>query len=208
MNSIFRWAAFRCLAENDGAGGGGGKTDDKPEDKPGGKVPEADKDGEKPQAGNRDWEKEAKDHAKEAQGLRGRLKVLEEAEEARKKSEMTDLEKANAEKEELAKKASDAERKAQDAEIRAAAATLGFNDPADALSLINRAELKDDLSNVKELLEALKKDKEYLTKPAAGGQGGGRNNPAGGGKAATEEEKVDRARSNFPFLKNRLQKKD
>lgn len=55
-------------------------------------------------------------------------------------------------------------------EVKALAAALGFNDPADALAVINQASLpvKDDepdTDEIKKLVEKLATDKPYLLKP-------------------------------------------
>lgn len=68
------------------------------------------------------WQAEKRKADREAQGLRTRLKALEDADTERKKAEMTDLEKAQA-----ATKALEAEREAARAEARQARAEVAIS---------------------------------------------------------------------------------
>lgn len=208
MNTWLRLAALRLIFDNDsGAGSGGGKPDDS---KPGEKPKEGES-GEKPKEGEgRDWQKEAKDNATESQKLRKRIADFEKAEEDRKNAELSDKEKAEKERDKANGDVAAANKRAEDAEIRAVASHLGFRDPKDALAVIDRSKLDEDLGNVEELLKEVAKTKSYLLKDSdeQGGQGGqgGANNPANGGKGAVTREKAERAAINFPFLGNRVKK--
>ncbi|MTV47754.1 hypothetical protein GJ688_01995 [Heliobacillus mobilis] len=107
----------------------------------------------------------------------------------------SDLEKANerATRLENEKKAAleTANRRLIDAEIKLAAHSAGFIDPADAVALVERTGIKlDDAGNitgVKEAVEALVKSKPHLAGKAGGVTIGGGSNP-GAGQGPTPEE--------------------
>jgi hypothetical protein len=75
-------------------------------------------------------------------------------------------------------------------EVKAQAATAGFNDPADALQILGATlPVKDDepdADEIKKLVEQLAKDKPYLLKDASRPKPAVRPKPAGGGKPDNE----------------------
>jgi hypothetical protein len=98
-------------------------------------------------------------------------------EEERKKAQMTEAEKAKAEAEEKIKewesKVKAANERILKAEVKAAAAEMGIVDPEVAFLMI-KDNVDEDLSNIKQLLEDLIKQKPYLKKSPAN-IGGGTN---------------------------------
>lgn len=149
-------------------------------------------------------EKEIKDRKeanKEAQQLRKRANDLEEADKKRKESEMTDLQKAQAESADLKMKNAQIALEAQNTRIMLTASNLGFNDPKDAVALLNKTDLKDDESNLENLLKDVLKTKPYLKKadgsplPRTPG-----HNPGDGSGGTGDKEKKKQLTSIFPTL--------
>lgn len=170
--------------------------------------------GQDPNAGIKDLESAKAalaDVRKEAASYRTeKAKLAKELEEARaqlKKIEDAQLSETDRLKKELeeAKAQAEAGRKAmQDSRIVVAAAKLGFADPNDALAFIDRSGIGDDGAGIDDALKAVLKSKPYLKAGAQGQQGGqGAGNPQGGADAANQANKVERAKSNFPFLQTR-----
>lgn len=167
-----------------------------------GQAPETpDTDGQEPQgtteASQLDAEalaKELKAVRKEAAAYRTKLRQAEEAEELRKRSEMTELEKlkADLEAERQARAKAEEQRRGQllRTQVITAAARIGFNDPDDALRMIDASTLEvDDQGAVDGLdaaLTALAKAKPYLIKSTTGTISP--TNPAGGPQRTTQEQ--------------------
>lgn len=132
--------------------------------------------------------KEVKSLRKEAATWRTKLRAAEEAEEQRKRSEMTELEKlkADLEAERQARAAAETQRQQQllRTQVISAAAKAGFNDPEDAVRLLDQTALEIDdkgqIGGLERELKALLAAKPYLatktgtispTNPAGGAQG-------------------------------------
>lgn len=172
----------------EGAGAGGNNQDGEPKT-----IEEAKALAEK-------FKKDKSDANAEAARLRAENKALKDAEEARNREKMSDIEKAQAD----AKKAADdlaAEKLVNlNLKIENAAARLGFADPADAVGLIDRTKLDKDNSNVDTLLKAVLEAKPYLKgQPQKGGTPPG-NPPQGGGSGDNKEQMVQA----YPSLKGRV----
>lgn len=116
--------------------------------------------------------------------IKAALKKAKDAEAA----QMTELEKAQAEKADALKKAEEAEQarttteakaleRLMKAEVKIAAAQMGFNDPADAWLYIDRTAIKvtddDTFEGIDKALEAVVKSKPYLVKADNKGSNGG-----------------------------------
>lgn len=137
---------------------------------------------------------EVKSLRREAASWRTKLRQAEEAEEQRKRSEMTELEKlkADLEAERQARAKAEEQRRGQllRTQVITAAARIGFNDPDDALRMIDAASLEvDDQGAVDGLdaaLQALAKAKPYLIKSTTGTISP--TNPAGGPQRTTQEQ--------------------
>jgi alanyl-tRNA synthetase len=139
---------------------------------------------------------------KEAAERRVKLTEFEKAEKARKEAEMTDLEKAQARVKELEEENARNAGQTLDSSIEAAAATLGFQDPKDAVRLVDREKISDDRKNLDTLLKAVLKDKPYLAKTGKGalpGIGGG-GDPGGALEDAADKEKLGRMEKLFPAI--------
>lgn len=158
----------------------------------------------------RDWKKEAQDNASEAQKLRGRIRELSKADEDRKREEMTETEKLKADLEKATQEVALSRTKAVKAQVIATAATKGFADPNDAIGFLSLDEITDE-TDVSKLIDTLVKAKPYLLK--VGDNGGkrlpntGGRSPDGGGTAAEETEKAAKVATNFPGLRNILNRK-
>jgi hypothetical protein len=139
---------------------------------------------------------------KEAAANRVKLKEFEEAEKKRKEADMTDLEKAQARVKELEEENARNAGQSLDSYIEAAAATLGFQDPKDAVRMIDRDKLSDDRKNLETLLKAVLKEKPYLAKTgrAALPNLGGGGNPGGALEDAADKEKLGRMEKLFPAI--------
>jgi len=135
---------------------------------------------------------ELKRARREAAKYRTSLRKLEEAEEERKKAEMTEAERIKAELAEAQAKAAEAEERATETMLRmsvvSAAAKAGFNDPMDAWSMIDLAEVGDDgtVTGVEEAITELLKAKPYLAKQMGSITP---TNPQGGPVQETDEQK-------------------
>lgn len=138
-----------------------------------------------------------RDLNKEAKKAVVRLKELEDAEVKRQEAAMTEAEK-------LKKRAADAEKAAADAQLEVKtvrlkssitnmAAQLGFHDPEDAYSLIDKAAVTvaDDgkVEGAKEALGVLAKAKPYMLKGSGGGGPGPTNPPGGSGAKETDAQR-------------------
>lgn len=171
-----------------------------------GQAPETpDTDGQVPQgtteAAQLDAEtlaKELKAVRKEAAAYRTKLRQAEEDAEARKRAEMTELEKVRADLEAERKARQEADQKRQQQALRTqvvtAAARMNFADPEDALRMLDQSTLEvDDAGNIDGLddaLSALVKAKPYLIKTTTGTISP--TNPAGGKQPTSAEEKRQR----------------
>lgn len=137
---------------------------------------------------------EVKSLRREAASWRTKLRQAEEAEEQRRRAEMTELErlKADLEAERQARAQAEEQRRSQllRTQVIAAAARIGFNDPDDALRMIDAASLEvDDQGAVDGLdaaLQALAKAKPYLIKSTTGTISP--TNPAGGPQRTTQDQ--------------------
>jgi hypothetical protein len=138
--------------------------------------------------------KELKAARKEAAAYRTKLRQAEEDAETRKRAEMTELErlKADLEAERQARTKAEEQRQRQIArtQVIAAAARLGFNDPEDAIRMLDQSTLEvDDAGNIDGLddaLSALVKSKPYLIKSTTGTISP--TNPAGGPQRMSQEQ--------------------
>ncbi|MGN4945211.1 phage scaffolding protein [Bacillus cereus group sp. MYBK104-1] len=125
--------------------------------------------------------------------IKAKLIVLEQAEEERKKQEMTEVERLQAEKDEAAKKAIEASELAQKAqekanarilntEIKSVARSLNANDPNDVLALLDKSEINIDeegnIQGVESAVEALKVSKPWMFKQVIGVDASSGANPA------------------------------
>lgn len=167
-----------------------------------GQAPETpDTDGQVPQgtteAAQLDAEtlaKELKAVRKEAAAYRTKLRQAEEDAEARKRAEMTELEKVRADLEAERKARQEADQKRQQQALRTqvvtAAARMNFADPEDALRMLDQSTLEvDDAGNIDGLddaLSALVKAKPYLIKTTTGTISP--TNPAGGKQPTSAEQ--------------------
>lgn len=143
-----------------------------------------------------------------AEAAKRRVEAKEAADRAEKseaelakirKAEMSELEAATATVEELRAQREEAVTQAEALRtqliqervlnsVTTAAMEMGFNDPTDALSMIDQTELVDDDGNVqsrtvKARLKALSDSKPYLLKPSGAGSGDGR-----GGRTPPKED--------------------
>lgn len=167
-----------------------------------GQAPETpDTDGQVPQgtteAAQLDAEtlaKELKAVRKEAAAYRTKLRQAEEDAEARKRAEMTELERIKSDLEAERKARQEAEQKRQQQALRTqvitAAARMNFADPDDALRMLDQSTLEvDDAGNIDGLdaaLTALAKAKPYLIKTTAGTISP--TNPVGGKQPTSAEQ--------------------
>ena len=167
-----------------------------------GQAPETpDTDGQEPQgtteASQLDAEalaKELKAVRKEAAAYRTKLRQAEEDAEARKRAEMTELERIKADLEAERKARQEADQRRQQQAIRTqvvtAAARMNFADPEDALRMLDQSALEvDDAGNIDGLdaaLTALAKAKPYLIKSTTGTISP--TNPAGGPQRTTQDQ--------------------
>ena len=137
---------------------------------------------------------EVKSLRREAASWRTKLRQAEEAEEQRRRAEMTELErlKADLEAERQARAQAEEQRRGQliRTQVVTAAARIGFNDPDDALRMIDASSLEvDDQGAVDGLdaaLQALAKAKPYLIKSTTGTISP--TNPAGGPQRTTQDQ--------------------
>lgn len=141
--------------------------------------------------------KEVKTLRKEAASWRTKLRAAEEAEEQRKRSEMTELEKlkADLDAERQARAAAETQRQQQllRTQVISAAAKAGFNDPEDAVRLLDPATLEIDdkgqIGGLERELKALLAAKPYLaTKTGTISP----TNPAGGAQGLSTEDRLKR----------------
>ena len=143
--------------------------------------------------------KELKAARKEAAAYRTKLRQAEEDAETRKRAEMTELErlKADLEVERQARTKAEEQRQRQIArtQVIAAAARLGFNDPEDAIRMLDQSTLEvDDAGNIDGLDDALGKllkQKPYLARQTTAGTISP-TNPAGGASRESPQQRLDR----------------
>lgn len=141
--------------------------------------------------------KEVKSLRQEAASWRTKLRKAEEAEEQRKRSEMTELEalKADLEAERQARAQAETQRTQQllRTQVISAAAKMGYNDPEDAVRMLDQTALelddKGQIGGLERELKALLAAKPYLAK-----QSGtiSPTNPAGGAQGPSTEERLKR----------------
>ncbi|HDR7641231.1 phage scaffolding protein [Bacillus wiedmannii] len=125
--------------------------------------------------------------------LKAKLVAFEQADEERRKQEMTEVERLQAEKDEAAKKAVEASELAQKAqeqansrilntEIKSVARSLNANDPNDVLALLDKTEIKIDeegnIQGVESAVDALKTIKPWMFKQVIGVDASSGSNPA------------------------------
>ena len=166
-----RFPRLRFMAEGDGGGGGEG-------------APQGAQDGSQPPAYTPPATQADFDRAVESRLARERQKLAGEygGDVASVKAQLADYEKYKESQKTETEKAIDEAKKGTAAEtaqrflsklvgseVKALAASLGFNDPADALAVIDQAKLpvKDDepdTDELKKLVEKLATDKPYLLK--------------------------------------------
>lgn len=141
--------------------------------------------------------KEVKVLRKEAASWRTKLRQAEEAEEQRKRSEMTELEKlkVDLEAERQARAAAETQRQQQllRTQVIAAAAKAGFNDPDDAIRLLDAEALEinehGQIVDLDKQIGTLLKTKPYLaTKTGTISP----TNPAGGAPQDSTEARLKR----------------
>jgi len=141
--------------------------------------------------------KEVKTLRKEAASWRTKLRQAEETEEQRRRSEMTELEKlkADLEAERQARATAEQQRTQQllRTQVVSAAARAGFNDPEDAVRLLDQTALEIDdhgqIGGLERELKALLAAKPYLaTKTGTISP----TNPAGGAPGQSTEERLKR----------------
>lgn len=131
--------------------------------------------------------------------IKAKLVTFEQAEEERKKQEMTEVERLQVEKDEAAKKAIEALELAQKAkekanarilntEIKSIARSLNANDPNDVLALLDKSEINIDeegnIQGVESAVETLKVSKPWMFKQAIGVDASSGANPATNPKAS------------------------
>lgn len=141
--------------------------------------------------------KEVKTLRKEAASWRTKLRATEEAEEQRRRSEMTELEKlkADLEAERQARAAAETQRTQQllRTQVISAAAKAGFNDPEDAVRLLDQTALEIDdqgrIGGLERELKALLAAKPYLAKQTGTISP---TNPAGGAPAQSDQDRLRR----------------
>ena len=149
--------------------------------------------------------KDRQEANKEAQKLRQRANSLEEEARKRQEAEMSELEKTQARLKESETRNAEISQEAQNTRIMLAASRLGFQDPKDAVALINRSALTEGEANLDDLLKEVIKTKPYLAKGESKlpeRQGG--LNPGGGVDQAQEKETTDRAKRAFPTIRRLL----
>lgn len=142
--------------------------------------------------------KEVKALRKESASWRTKLRAAEEAEEERKRSEMTELEKikADLDAERQARATAEQQRTQQHLKLQvvSAAARAGFNDPEDAVRLLDQSALEIDdqgqIGGLERELKALLQAKPYLAAKTTGTITP--TNPAGGAPAQSKEERLRR----------------
>ena len=138
--------------------------------------------------------KEVKTLRKEAASWRTKLRTAEEAEEQRRRSEMTELEKlkADLDAERQARATAETQRTQQllRTQVISAAAKAGLNDPEDAVRMLDTSEMTvaDDgtVDGLEQALGALLKAKPYLIKSTSGTISP--TNPAGGPQRPSDEQ--------------------
>lgn len=109
-------------------------------------------------------------------------KDAQDANKSELEKEKAAREKAETDKKEALEKAN---QRLINAEIKIAAQATGFVDPGDAVALIDRTGIaindKEEITGVKEAVEALAKAKPHLVGKAGGGSVGSGSNPGAGG---------------------------
>lgn len=138
--------------------------------------------------------KEVKTLRKEAASWRTKLRAAEEADEQRRRSEMTELEKlkADLEAERQARATAEQQRTQQllRTQVISAAARAGLNDPEDAVRMLDTSEMTvaDDgtVEGLDDALARLLKAKPYLIKSTSGMISP--TNPAGGQQRPSDEQ--------------------
>ena len=141
--------------------------------------------------------KEVKTLRKEAASWRTKLRQAEETEEQRRRSEMTELEKlkADLEAERQARATAEQQRTQQllRTQVISAAAKAGFNDPEDAVRLLDQTALEIDdhgqIGGLERELKALLAAKPYLATKTGTILP---TNPAGGAPGQSPEERLKR----------------
>lgn len=136
---------------------------------------------------------------REAASWRTKLRQVEEADEQRRRSEMTELEKLKAdleaERQARAKAEDLRQRQLVRTQVISAAARLGFNDPEDAARMMDVSALEIDEAGTVEGLEQalgqLLKAKPYLARQTTAGTISP-TNPAGGASRESPQQRLDR----------------
>lgn len=156
----------------------------------------------------RQLRQEAAGHRKRSSELEKRLKELEADAESKKRAELSETERLRLELEETKAKAAETDRVSRERMLRSAvtaeAVKAGFNDPQDAWSMVDRAELvlgeDGDVSGAEKAIKALVKAKPYLVRLASGPASGTSINAEdgrGAGKAPDGKAKIDEIRQRF-----------
>jgi hypothetical protein len=149
--------------------------------------------------------KERQEANAEAQKHRQALRKYEEDEKKRQEADMSELEKAQAKIAELSEQNTANAAKALNSAIMSMAVTLGFNDPNDAVAMIDRASIDAEQGNIKQLLEKVVKEKPYLVKAESGlPKQTQEKNPAEEITRKLNKETATRMTGLFPALKRRL----
>lgn len=160
----------------------------------------------KPTKSAEDWEKEAREARKEAQGLRSRTADAEKRLKELDDAKLSDLEKATKSATELSARSQALEQRLLDSELRNSAIQAGFTDPTDAIKLLDRDKLtvQDGVPvNAKDLFADLGKAKPYLLSGAQVNTNSGRT-PDGAADQSLRKESTERIKANFPALAKRM----
>ena len=136
---------------------------------------------------------EVKALRRESAGWRTKLRQAEEAEAARTRSELTELDRIKADLDAERQARAQAEQRQRDQLIRtqviSAAAKAGFNDPEDAFRMLDMTTFEADESGkvdgLDSALQALAKSKPYLVKSSGTISP---TNPSGGPQKASDEQ--------------------
>lgn len=188
------WIHYRADEGGSGGGDGGGSGSETQEEVAAREAREADERRRSGSGGNEDMvpKREVQEANREAQKLRERLRDAEKERDDLKKSQMTDAEKVQKERDDAVAAKAAADKRVRDLQVQVLAGKIGIVDPEAASALLDWSSISDpdDSKAVEKALKDLVKDKPYLAGKTAGGGDGGAGNGSGAGRSGNMNDLI------------------
>lgn len=188
------WIHYRTDEGGAGGEGGSGGGSETPEEVAAREAREAEERRRSGSGENQDMvpKREVQEANREAQLLRERLRNAEKERDDLKKSQMTDAEKVQKERDDAIAAKATADKRVRDLQVQVLAGKIGIVDPEAASALLDWSSISDpeDSKSVEKALKDLVKDKPYLAGSTAGGGDGGAGDGSGAGRSGNMNDLI------------------